>query len=117
MLPTATRNSAPRIGPMPGRLVRIRASGRAKNAALAPRRCSLDALLEGEDFSCELCHYARGYLLCRQSNALGSGCAKCLVRYVRGPFDAAGPQVSSDALVACSSKLLWGLVVGEEGKG
>src|SRR5215216_2538550 len=30
MSPTATKNSAPRIGPMPGKLVRIRASGRAK---------------------------------------------------------------------------------------
>ena len=28
--PTATKNSAPGIGPMPGKLVRMRASGRAK---------------------------------------------------------------------------------------
>jgi hypothetical protein len=39
---------------------------------------------------------------CGQSNALGSGCAKYLVHYVCGPFDATVSEVGSDALVARS---------------
>jgi hypothetical protein len=55
----------------------------------------IDTLLEGEDFSCELCNDARGYdVLCGQGDALGSGCAMCLVRYVCGPFDATVSEVS-----------------------
>jgi hypothetical protein len=77
----------------------------------------VDALLEGEDLCSELRDDARGYLLCRQSNALGSGRGKCLVCYVCGPFDAAEPQVSGDTLVARSPKLRGSLVVGEEGEG
>jgi hypothetical protein len=41
MSPTATKNSAPRVGPMPGKLVRIRASGRAK------KRCPISSSYAG----------------------------------------------------------------------
>src|SRR5215207_9309086 len=37
---------------------------------------ALDALLEGEHLRGKFCNYARGYLLCGQSNALGCGCAE-----------------------------------------
>jgi hypothetical protein len=67
-------NKAPRIGPMPGRLLRIRASGRKTLSDLLID--ALDALLEGEHLRGKLCNYARGYVLCGQANALGSGCAK-----------------------------------------
>ena len=39
--------------------------------------------------------------------------AKSLVRYSVGSFDTAVSEVGSDALVARSSKLCWGLVVSE----
>jgi hypothetical protein len=78
---------------------------------------ALDALFEGEHLCGELRDDAGGHLLCGQANALGSGRAKCLMRYVGRPFDAAGPQVSSDALVARSSKVRGSLVVSEEDKG
>jgi hypothetical protein len=42
---------------------------------------ALDALLEGEDLCSELRDDARGYLLCGQGDALGSGRGKRLVRY------------------------------------
>jgi hypothetical protein len=50
---------------------------------------ALDALLEGEDLSGELCNDARGNVLCGQANALGLGRTKCPVRYTAGSFDAA----------------------------
>ncbi len=51
-----------------------------------------------------------------RSRVLGSGCAKCFVCYVRGPFDGAVFEVSGDTLVARSSKLGRSLVVREEDK-
>jgi hypothetical protein len=39
------------------------------------------------------------------------------VGYARGPFYGAASKVRGDALVACSSKLGWSLVVREEGQG
>jgi hypothetical protein len=48
-----------------------------------------DTLLEAENIFGELGDDCGGYLLCRQSNALGSGRGKCLVCYVIGSFDAA----------------------------
>jgi hypothetical protein len=55
-------------------------------------------------------------LVQHQNDALGSGCGEALLRYFIGSFDAAGPQVRSNALVACSSKLGGSLVEGEEGE-
>src|SRR5919202_7071424 len=44
----------------------------------------------------------RGYLLlCGQGHALGSGCAKCLVRYAFGPLDAARLGVSLGTRATC----------------
>src|SRR5215216_391675 len=40
---------------------------------------ALDSLLEGEHLRGELRNDARGYLLCRQANTLGSDRAKCLM--------------------------------------
>src|SRR5215207_3420843 len=40
-----------------------------------------DSFLESENLFGELCNDARGYILCGQGDTLGSGCAKCLVRY------------------------------------
>jgi hypothetical protein len=48
-----------------------------------------DTLLEVENIFGELGDNCGGYLLCRQSNALGSGRGKCLVCYVIGSFDGA----------------------------
>jgi hypothetical protein len=42
---------------------------------------ALDAVFEGENLSGKLCNDARSEVLCGKSNALRSGCSKCLVRY------------------------------------
>ena len=74
---------------------------------------ALDAIFEGENLSGKLCNDARSEVLCGKSNALGSGCGKCLVRYDIESFDAAVSEIGSNTLLARSSKPCRGLVVGE----
>lgn len=74
---------------------------------------ALDAVFEGENLSGKLCNDARSEVLCGKSNALGSGCSKCLVRYAIEPFDAAVSEIGSNTLLARSSKPCRGLVVSE----
>jgi hypothetical protein len=69
-----------------------------------------DAILESEDFCGKLRNDARGDVLCGKGNTLRSGCAKGLMRYAIGAFDAAVSEVGGNTLVARSSKLcrsLW----------
>jgi len=66
---------------MPGRLASIRACRAGEKTLPDLLIDALDVLLEGEHLRrSELRDYARGYRLCRHSNALGSGRAKCLAR-------------------------------------
>jgi hypothetical protein len=89
MSPTQTTNSAPRIGPMPGMATENPSLGTGEKTLPDLLIDALDAPLEGEHLRSELRNDARGYLLCRQSNAVGAGCAKCFARYFIGPFDGA----------------------------
>ena len=58
-----------------------------------------------------------GEVSCGEGDVLGSGRAKCLVRYAIGPFDAAVSKIGGDALVTSSSKLRGALVMSEEDQG
>src|SRR5215204_6805351 len=42
---------------------------------------ALEALLEAEHISCELCNDTRGYLLCGQGDTLSLGCGQSFIRY------------------------------------